>query len=476
MHWETVIGLEIHVQLLTKTKIFSGAENRYGAAPNSLACGVDLALPGTLPVLNQEAVRMAILFGLSVGGEIADHSVFERKHYFYPDLPKGYQITQNAQPIIKKGSLSIVLEDGSTKIIPMHHTHLEDDAGKSLHEDFHGHSGIDLNRAGTPLLEIVSEPAMSSAKEAVAYLKGIHTLVRYLNICDGNMQEGSFRCDANISVRPAGETQLGTRTEVKNVNSFRFVERAINFEVARHIDVLEAGQTITQQTLLFDPDKNETRPLRNKEDAKDYRYFPDPDLLPIKITQAEIDEVRKQLPELPTEKRHRFEHDFQLSAYDADILVRQVSLADYFEAVLAAQPISPKTAANWIIGDVLAGLKKANLTVRASPISAEQLAGLIARIEDQTISGKMAKQVFEALWCSDQTVDAVIKAQGLEQITNPDEISRLVDDIMAQFPNQLADYRSGKDKLFAFFVGQIMKASQGKASPEVVNALLKEKL
>lgn len=476
MNWEVVIGLEVHAQLATKTKIFSGASTAYGAEPNTQACAIDLGLPGVLPVLNEEAVRMAVKFGLSVGAHIAPRSIFARKNYFYPDLPKGYQISQYELPVVGKGQLDIELEDGTQKRINITRAHLEEDAGKSLHEDFQGMTGIDLNRAGTPLLEIVSEPDLRSAKEAVAYLKTLHSLVRYLEICDGNMQEGSFRCDANVSIRPKGEKKLGTRTEIKNVNSFRFVERAINFEIERQIEILENGGSITQETRLYDADKNETRSMRSKEEAFDYRYFPDPDLLPLVIEPEFIAAIQKTLPELPWEKAERFIKEYQLSNYDAHVLVSNRELANYFETTLKSTKAAPKLAANWIIGDLLGALNKANLEITQSPITPELLAGLLTRIEDQTISGKIAKTIFESLWNGEGDTDAIIAQKGLKQITNTGEIEAIVADILAKHPDHVAEFHAGKEKLFGFFVGETMKATRGKANPQQVNDLLKRKL
>jgi aspartyl-tRNA(Asn)/glutamyl-tRNA(Gln) amidotransferase subunit B len=477
MEWETVIGLEIHAQLACASKIFSGSATAYGAEPNTQANLVDLGYPGVLPVLNREAVRMATKFGLAVGATVAKRSVFARKNYFYPDLPKGYQISQYELPIVQSGTLEIVLDDGARKTIGITRAHLEEDAGKSLHEDFQGYSGIDLNRAGTPLLEIVSEPDMRSAKEAVAYMKRIHTLVRYLEICDGNMQEGSFRCDANVSVRPKGQAKFGTRCELKNLNSFRFIERAINHEVARQIEVIEGGGTIRQETRLYDPDRDETRPLRSKEEANDYRYFPDPDLLPVVIEPSFIDAVRATLPELPDQKAARFVAQHGLSEYDAGTLSASRETGDYYEAVVAALGApNAKLAANWVMGDLSAALNNDGLEITASKIDAAGLAGLLARIVDATISGKIAKDVFAAMWSEGQSADAIIEARGLRQITDTGAIEKVVDDVIAANPKQLADYRSGKDKLFGFFVGQVMKASGGKANPDKVNELLKQKL
>ena len=476
MEWETVIGLEIHAQLATRSKIFSGSSTAFGAAPNTQANLVDLGYPGVLPVLNHEAVRMAVRFGLATGGTVARRSVFARKNYFYPDLPKGYQISQYELPVVQSGSLEIVLEDGTLKRVGITRAHLEEDAGKSLHEDFHGLSGIDLNRAGTPLLEIVSEPDMRSAKEAVAYMKKIHTLVRYLEICDGNMQEGSFRCDANVSVRPKGRKEFGTRAEIKNLNSFRFVERAINYEVGRQIDLIEGGGKVMQETRLYDPDRGETRSMRSKEAANDYRYFPDPDLLPLVIDEALIEAVRATLPELPDEKAARLVADHGLSAYDAGVLTASRELAGYYESVVTGLGGQHKLAANWVMGELSGALNRDGLEVAQSRVAAPTLAGLLARIGDNTISGKIAKEVFEAMWAEGRGADQIIDARGLRQITDTSSIEQAIDDVMARNPQQLAEYRSGKDKLFGFFVGQAMKATQGKANPAQLNELLKRKL
>jgi aspartyl-tRNA(Asn)/glutamyl-tRNA(Gln) amidotransferase subunit B len=476
MEWETVIGLEIHAQLATRSKIFSGSATAYGAPPNAQANLVDLGYPGVLPVLNGAAVRMAVKFGLAIAANIAAHSVFARKNYFYPDLPKGYQISQYELPIVAKGALDIVLDDGTRKRIGITRAHLEEDAGKSLHEGLAGLTGIDLNRAGTPLLEIVSEPDLRSAKEAVAYLKKVHTLVRYLEICDGNMQEGSFRCDANVSVRPKGAEKFGTRAEIKNINSFRFVEKAINYEVGRQIDVIESGGRVVQETRLYDPDRGETRSMRTKEEANDYRYFPDPDLLPVALGAEVIEEVRKTLPELPDEKAERFAAQYGLSPYDAGVLTASRELAAYYEDVAREIGREPKLAANWVMGDLAAALNRDGLEIGESRLSPTQLAGLLRRIGDATISGKIAKEVFEAMWASGRDADAIIEEKGLRQITDSSAIERAIEDVMAKNPNQLADYRAGKDKLFGFFVGQVMKATQGKANPGQLNELLKKKL
>jgi len=474
--WETVIGLEIHAQLATRSKIFSGSATAYGAPPNTQADLVDLGYPGVLPVLNGEAVRMAVKLGLAIQARIAPQSVFARKNYFYPDLPKGYQISQYELPIVAQGALDIVLEDGQVKRIGITRAHLEEDAGKSLHEDLPGVTGIDLNRAGTPLVEIVSEPDMRSAKEAVAYLKKMHTLVRYLEICDGNMQEGSFRCDANVSVRPSGTQKFGTRAEIKNLNSFRFVERAINFEVARQIELLESGRPVVQETRLYDPDKGETRSMRSKEEANDYRYFPDPDLLPVEVDAALIESVRATLPELPDQKAARFSTQYGLSAYDAGVLTASRELAAYYEEVVRAAPADPKLAANWVMGDLAAALNKEGLEVSSGKIPPVRLAELLQRIGDGTISGKIAKEVFELMWSQGASADAVIESQGLRQITDSAAISRAIEEVMANNPAQLAEYRAGKDKLFGFFVGQVMKATGGKANPAQLNELLRGKL
>jgi len=474
--WETVIGLEIHAQLATRSKIFSGSATTYGAPPNTQADLVDLGYPGVLPVLNGEAVRMAVKLGLAINAHIAPLSVFARKNYFYPDLPKGYQISQYELPIVAQGSLDIVLEDGRSKRIGIIRAHLEEDAGKSLHEGLPGMTGIDLNRAGTPLVEIVSEPDMRSAKEAVAYLKKMHTLVRYLEICDGNMQEGSFRCDANVSVRRAGTQKFGTRTETKNLNSFRFLERAINFEVARQIELLESGRPVVQETRLYDPDKGETRSMRSKEEANDYRYFPDPDLLPLKVEAALIEAVRATLPELPDQKAQRFCSEYGLSPYDAGVLTASRELAAYYEDVVRAAPSDPKLAANWVMGDLAAALNKEGIEVSSGKLPAARLAELLKRIADGTISGKIAKEVFEVMWSEGVAADAVIESKGLRQITDSAAILRAIEEVMARSPAQLAEYRAGKDKLFGFFVGQVMKATGGKANPAQLNELLRSKL
>ena len=475
MQWEIVIGLEVHTQLSTQSKIFSGAATAYGAAPNTQACAVDIALPGVLPVLNRGAVERAIKFGLAVGSTINRRSIFARKNYFYPDLPKGYQISQFEIPVVSGGEIVIQVGD-KEKTVRLTRAHLEEDAGKSLHEDFHGMTGIDLNRACTPLLEIVSEPDMRSSQEAVAYAKTLHSLVRYLEICDGNMQEGSFRCDANVSVRPVGNEVLGTRCEIKNLNSFRFLEKAIDYEVRRQIDILEDGGTITQQTRLYDSDKDETRSMRSKEDANDYRYFPDPDLLPLEITDAWVEQVRATLPELPVAKRNRFISEYGLPAYDASVLTGSREMASYFEEVLRIMGGEAKLCANWIMGDLSAALNKDGLEMTASRVSSAQLAGLLKRIGDGTISGKIAKDVFEAMWNGEGDTDAIIEAKGLKQISDSSEIEKIVDEIIAQNAGQVAEYRGGKDKVFGFFVGLAMKATKGKANPAQLNDILKRKL
>jgi len=474
--WETVIGLEIHAQLATRSKIFSGSPTAYGAPPNTQADLVDLGYPGVLPVLNAQAVRMVVKLGLAINARIAPRSVFARKNYFYPDLPKGYQISQYELPIVAQGALDIVLEDGQARRIGITRAHLEEDAGKSLHEGLPATTGIDLNRAGTPLVEIVSEPDMRSAKEAVAYMKKIHTLVRYLEICDGNMQEGSFRCDANVSVRPLGAVKFGTRAEIKNLNSFRFVERAINFEVARQIELLESGRPVVQETRLYDPDKGETRSMRSKEEANDYRYFPDPDLLPVEVDPALIEAVRATLPELPDQKAARFSRQYGLSPYDAGVLTASRELAAYYEEVVRTTAADPKLAANWVMGDLAAALNREGLEVSSAKISAARLGELLGRIHDATISGKIAKEVFELMWSEGLGADAVIESKGLRQITDSAAIERAIEEVMAKNPAQLAEYRAGKDKLFGFFVGQVMKATGGKANPAQLNEMLRAKL
>jgi aspartyl-tRNA(Asn)/glutamyl-tRNA(Gln) amidotransferase subunit B len=475
--WEVVIGLETHAQLQTQSKIFSGAATAFGAAPNAQACAVDIALPGVLPVLNREAVVCAIKFGLSIGAEIAPRSIFARKNYFYPDLPKGYQISQFEIPVVSGGGLTIQVEGQEPKFVHLTRAHLEEDAGKSLHEDFQGKTGIDLNRAGTPLLEIVTEPDMSSAAEAVAYAKALHSLVTWIDICDGNMQEGSFRCDANVSVRRPGEP-LGTRREIKNLNSFRFLEQAINYEIQWQISEIEDGRKIQQATVLFDPDTGETRAMRSKEDAQDYRYFPDPDLLPLEIKADWIAEVKSGLPELPSAMQQRFQDDYGLSAYDAITLTASLSTARYFEAVVTkVGKAGAKPAANWVMGEVAARLNKEGLDIAAAPVSAEQLAGVVARILDNTISNKIGRDVFDALWNGEgKDADAIIEAKGLKQITDTGAIEAIIDEVLAANQKSVEEFRAGKDKAFNALVGQAMKATKGKANPQQVNDLLKKKL
>ncbi|QEL63592.1 glutamyl-tRNA(Gln) amidotransferase subunit B [Oryzomicrobium terrae] len=483
MQWEVVIGLETHAQLSTVSKIFSGSSTAFGADPNTQASAIDLALPGVLPVLNRKAVECAIKFGLAVGAEVSPRSVFARKNYFYPDLPKGYQISQFELPVVVGGNLVLQVGQGENayeKTVRLTRAHLEEDAGKSLHEDFHGKTGIDLNRAGTPLLEIVSEPDMRSSAEAVAYAKTLHALVRWIGICDGNMQEGSFRCDANVSVRRPGGP-LGTRREIKNLNSFRFLQQAIDYEVRWQIETLEDGGKIEQATVLFDPDTGETRAMRSKEDAQDYRYFPDPDLLPLVISDAWKAEVKAAMPELPGEKRARLEAEYGLSAYDAATLTASLEVADYFDAAVvalgAAGKAQAKTVANWVMGELSARLNKDGRDIGESPVSATQLAGLVARIGDNTISNAIAKKVFEALWNGDgQSADEIIDKQGLKQITDSGAIEKLVDEVLAANPGNVAEYKAGKEKAFNALVGQVMKAAKGKANPQQVNDLLKAKL
>jgi len=479
--WEVVIGIETHAQLSTVSKIFSGASTAFGAEPNTQACAVDLALPGVLPVLNKKAVDCAIRFGLAIGAEVAQKSVFARKNYFYPDLPKGYQISQMDLPVVVGGQLTLQVGQGDKayeKLVRLTRAHLEEDAGKSLHEDFQGKSGIDLNRAGTPLLEIVSEPDMRSSDEAVAYARTLHALVRWIGICDGNMQEGSFRCDANVSVRPKGQAEFGTRREIKNLNSFRFLKEAIDFEVQWQINEIEEGRKIQQATVLFDPDSGETRMMRSKEDAHDYRYFPDPDLLPLAISTDWIARVRGELPELPGQKRERFVNELGLSAYDAAALTASQEIADFFEATVAlAGKSNAKPCANWTMVDLAARLNKEGKDIAESPVAAAQLAGLILRIADNTISNNIAKKVFEALWNGEgATADEVIDKQGLKQITDSGAIEKLVDEVLAANAANVAEFKAGKEKAFNALVGQVMKAAKGKANPQQVNDLLKQKL
>ncbi len=476
MEWESVIGLEIHAQLSTSSKIFSGASTRFGAAPNTQACAVDLGLPGVLPVLNGNAVAMAVKFGLATHSTVARRSVFARKNYFYPDLPKGYQISQYELPVVHDGHVDIELADGTSKRIGVTRAHLEEDAGKSLHEDFHGMSGIDLNRAGTPLLEIVSEPDLRSPKEAIAYMKKVHSLVRYLDISDGNMQEGSFRCDANVSVRRKGEDGYGTRTEIKNLNSFRFVERALSYEMERQIEVLENGGEVVQETRLYDVEKGETRPMRSKEEANDYRYFPDPDLLPVEIDDAFVARMEEELPELPDARKSRFTTEYGLSAYDAGVLTASRDVADFYEETVRTAKGESKLCANWVMVDLAGALNKENLEIADSPVSAQMLGQMVQRIADNTISGKIAKQVFESMWNGEGQADGIIETKGLRQMTDAGAMEALVDEVIAANPRQVEQFRAGKDKLLGYFVGQVMKATRGKANPQQLNEILKRKL
>jgi aspartyl-tRNA(Asn)/glutamyl-tRNA(Gln) amidotransferase subunit B len=473
--WETVIGLEVHVQLATKSKIFSGASTLFGSSPNTQACNIDLGMPGVLPVLNEEVLKMAIKFGLSINANINSPTQFARKNYFYPDLPKGYQISQLDNPIVEGGGLEITLKDGSKKKIRITRAHLEEDAGKSLHEDFEGLTGIDLNRAGTPLLEIVSEPDLSSPEEAVAYLKKIHSIIRYLEISDGNMAEGSMRCDANVSLRKKGSKELGTRTETKNVNSFKFVEKAIQHEIRRQMKVLESGKRVTQETRLYDSQLDETRPMRSKEFANDYRYFPEPDLLPVILDEDFIKSVKDLMPELSEEKEKRFIREYKLSDYDANVLSVDPNLSNFFEEVVVRSR-NPKLSANWIMGELSAFLNKENLSILETKVDSINLGNLLSRIEDSTISGKIAKEVFEEMWNSEKSPDEIIEEKGLKQVTDSSEIEKIINQVLEQNQSQLEQYKSGKEKLFGFFVGQVMKASRGKANPEQVNKLLEERL
>ncbi|GLR64742.1 Asp-tRNA(Asn)/Glu-tRNA(Gln) amidotransferase subunit GatB [Marinospirillum insulare] len=480
MQWEAVIGLEIHTQLATKTKIFSGSSTAFGAEPNSQASIIDLAMPGTLPVLNKQALEMAIQFGLAINSEIPKITTFDRKNYFYPDLPKGYQTTQMEAPIVGRGYLDIALETGGTKRVTVHHAHLEEDAGKSLHEDFHGMTGVDLNRAGTPLIEIVTEPEMSSAKEAVAFLKSIHSIITYLGISDGNMAEGSMRCDANVSVRPKGQEKLGNRCEIKNVNSFRFVEKAINYEIQRQIEILEDGGRIAQQTRLYDPDLDETRAMRSKEDANDYRYFPCPDLLPLEVDPAFVQKLKDELPELPEQKRQRFTEQLGLSEYDAGVLSSSRPLADYFDKVVELCK-DAQLASNWISGELAAQLNRDGIEITQAEVTPEQFAGILIRLKDDTLSNGAAKKVFAALWAKEgQTADEIIEAKGLKQVTDTGAIEALVDEVLAKNTPQVEQYRAAepdkRGKMVGFFVGQIMRASKGTANPKAVNELLAKKL
>ena len=473
--WETVIGLEVHVQLATKSKIFSGASTLFGSSPNTQACNIDLGMPGVLPVLNEKVLKMAIKFGLSINANINSPTQFARKNYFYPDLPKGYQISQLDNPIVEGGVLEITLKDGSKKKIRITRAHLEEDAGKSLHDDFEGLSGIDLNRAGMPLLEIVSEPDLSSPEEAVAYLKKIHSIIRYLEISDGNMAEGSMRCDANVSLRKRGSKELGTRTETKNVNSFKFVEKAIQHEMKRQIKILESGERVTQETRLYDSQLDETRPMRSKEYANDYRYFPEPDLLPVVLTEDFIKSVKDFMPELSEEKEKRFIKEYKLSDYDANVLSVDPNLSNFFEEVVVRSR-NPKLAANWIMGELSAFLNKENLSILETKVDSINLGNLLSRIEDSTISGKIAKEIFEEMWNSKKSPDEIIEEKGLKQVTDSSEIEKVINQVLEQNQSQLEQYKSGKVKLFGFFVGQVMKASRGKANPEQVNKLLEERL
>ena len=473
--WETVIGLEVHVQLATKSKIFSGASTLFGSSPNTQACNIDLGMPGVLPVLNEEVLKMAIKFGLSINANINSPTQFARKNYFYPDLPKGYQISQLDNPIVEGGGLEITLKDGSKKKIRITRAHLEEDAGKSLHEDFEGLTGIDLNRAGTPLLEIVSEPDLSSPEEAVAYLKKIHSIIRYLEISDGNMAEGSMRCDANVSLRKKGSKELGTRTETKNVNSFKFVEKAIQHEIRRQMKVLESGKRVTQETRLYDSQLDETRPMRSKEFANDYRYFPEPDLLPVILDEDFIKSVKDLMPELSEEKEKRFIREYKLSDYDANVLSVDPNLSNFFEEVVVRSR-NPKLATNWIMGELSAFLNKDNLSILETKVDSINLGNLLSRIEDSTISGKIAKEVFEEMWNSEKSPDEIIEEKGLKQVTDSSEIEKIINQVLEQNQSQLEQYKAGKDKLFGFFVGQVMKISKGKANPKQVNKILKEKL
>jgi aspartyl-tRNA(Asn)/glutamyl-tRNA(Gln) amidotransferase subunit B len=473
--WKIVIGLEIHAQLATRSKIFSASSTAFGAAPNSQASAVDIALPGVLPVLNKAAVECAIRFGLAVGAHIHPRSIFARKNYFYPDLPKGYQISQMDDPIVQGGSVTIVTEQGD-KQVRLTRAHLEEDAGKSLHGDYPGTTGIDLNRAGTPLLEIVSEPELRGAAEAVAYARTVHGLVTWLGICDGNMQEGSFRCDANVSVRPMGSETFGTRCEIKNLNSFRFLERAILFEAQRQIELLEDGGRVRQETRLYDADRDETRTMRSKEDAFDYRYFPDPDLLPVMVDDAWKAEIAASMPELPQAMRARWVEQYGLSAYDAGILTSNRAMAEYFEALVLATDGAAKLCANWMMGELLAALNRYELPFSANPVTVNRLAQLIQRVQDGTLSGKLGKTVFDALWQNEGEVDAIIEARGLRQVSDSTALAAVLDEVLAAFPAQVADYRAGKEKMLGFLMGQAMKLSRGRANPQQLNDMLLKKL
>ncbi|MFQ3229934.1 Asp-tRNA(Asn)/Glu-tRNA(Gln) amidotransferase subunit GatB [Reinekea sp.] len=475
MQWETVIGLEIHVQLSTQSKIFSGSSTQFGSEPNTQASAIDLALPGTLPVFNAEALKKAVAFGLAIDAEIGKTSVFDRKNYFYPDLPKGYQVTQMDHPIVGIGHVDVTTEDGEHLRIGVTRAHLEEDAGKSLHEDFAGHSGIDLNRAGTPLLEIVSEPDIRNAKQAIAYLKKIHSIITYIGISDGDMSQGSMRCDVNISLRPKGQEEFGTRTELKNLNSFKFIEKAIHTEVERQMDILEDGGTITQETRLYDADKNETRPMRSKEFANDYRYFPEPDLLPILIDDEYIAQVKSELPELPDAKVARFKAELGLTDYDADVLSANRVMADYFEQAATVSG-DAKLAANWCMGELSKFLNQSDIAIENCPISADNFGQLLARIKDNTISGKIAKTVFQGMADGEGTADEIIDAKGLKQVTDTGAIEAMVDEVIAANQGQFDEMKAGKDKLMGFFVGQVMKVSKGQANPGQVNQIIKTKI
>lgn len=475
MPWEPVIGLEIHVQLATNSKIFSGASTAFGAEPNAQACAVDLGLPGVLPVLNEAAVLMAIRFGLAIDAHINLHSVFDRKNYFYPDLPKGYQISQFATPIVGRGEFTVHMDDGSERQIGITRAHLEEDAGKSVHDLYPGQTAVDLNRTGTPLLEVVSEPDFRTAAEAATYFKQMHGLVRALQICDGNLAEGSMRCDANVSVRPVGAAEFGERTEIKNINSFRFVEQAIEVEIERQIEVLESGGRIERETRLYDADRNETRAMRSKEFSEDYRYFPDPDLLPLVISQDLVEEIRATMPELPEARRTRYLTELGLSAYDASRLAEDVETAEFFEAVLSVCN-DAKLSANWVLGELSAFLNRDELSLSASPVSAVQLGTVIQRIMDNTLSSKTAKSLFEALWQEGGEVDALIDSLGLKQMNDAGELEAIVGAVLADNPDQVEQLRGGKDKVLGFLVGQVMKQTQGKANPKQVNELIRKLL
>ena len=475
MTYQAVIGLEIHVQLKTKSKIFSGASTSFGNEPNTQACAVDLGLPGVLPVLNKEAVMMAIKFGLAVNAQIQNNSIFARKNYFYPDLPKGYQISQFEIPIVSKGSLKIRVGD-DFKEIRITRAHLEEDAGKSIHDMFNNDSAIDLNRAGTPLIEIVSEPDMTSADEAVEYLRTIHTLVKYLDICDGNMQEGSFRCDANISLKKSTDTKLGIRAEIKNINSFKFVEQAINYEIERQSEILDSGGEVVQETRLYDPAKNQTRSMRSKEEANDYRYFPDPDLLPVHIDEQDIKSIKSTMPELPEEKRIRFMRDYSLSEYDASVLITDKNLSLYFESVVQSKKLEPKNVANWILTDLLGLANKNRTAINEFPITPDRLEQLLIFVHDGIISNKQGKAVLEKMWNTSKTPREIIDSEGISQESNENEINKLVDKVLENHYKSVEEYMKGKDKLFGFFIGEVMKESKGKANPKIVNKILRERL